>query len=113
MDLGVVANRKNIATELMLPVKMMEYIALGIPVAASRLRAIEYYFDDEMVGYFEPESVDSLAERILALYRDPSRRRNQAEKARAFLERYGWEKHQFELLNLYRDLSLKKENVEC
>ena len=72
-----------------------------------------YYFDDEMVGYFEPESVDSLAEQILALYRDPSRRRNQTEKARAFLDRYGWEKHQFDLLNLYRDLSQKKENVEC
>jgi glycosyltransferase involved in cell wall biosynthesis len=113
MDLGIIANRKNIATDLMLPVKMMEYIVLGIPVAASRLRAIEYYFDDEMVGYFEPESVDSLAERVLALYRDPARRRNQTEKARAFLDRYGWEKHQFDLLNLYRDLSLKEENAEC
>jgi glycosyltransferase involved in cell wall biosynthesis len=109
MDLGIIANRKNLATELMLPVKMMEYIALGIPVVAPRLKAIEYYFDKEMVGYFEPESIDSLAGRILALYKNDSQRKRQTEKARAFLEQYGWENHQFDLLNLYKHLYQQKE----
>jgi glycosyltransferase involved in cell wall biosynthesis len=111
MDLGIIANRKSIATELMLPVKMMEYIALGIPVVAPRLRAIEYYFDKEMVGFFEPESVESLAGRVLSLYKDAAQRKKQAEKARVFLERYGWENHQTDLLNLYWQINGHKERM--
>ena len=44
MDLVVVPNRRNVATDLMLPVKMLEGIAMGIPVVAPRLRTIEHYF---------------------------------------------------------------------
>lgn len=104
MDLGVVGNRKNIATELMLPVKMLEYIALGIPVVVPRLKGIEYYFSDEMVSYYEPENVDSMAGAVLRLYKDRSMRKKQAEKAKAFLDQYGWKKHQMGLIGLYESL---------
>ncbi len=104
MDLGIIGNRKNIATEIMLPVKMLEYVAIGIPVVVPRLKAIEQYFSDDMVCYFEPENVDSMASAILKLYQDKSLRREQAEKAKAFLAQYGWEKHQVDLINLYREI---------
>lgn len=104
MDLGVIANRKNIATEFMLPVKMLEYVSLNIPVVASRLKTIEYYFTNEMVSYFEPENVDSLALKILEAYKDAPKRKTQAQMARKFLERYGWEKRQMDLINLFDKL---------
>lgn len=104
MDVGIVANRKNVATEQMLPVKMLEYIALNIPVVVPRLKAIQYYFTDDMVSYFEPDNIDSLFHAILNLFNDEHRRKSQAEKAKAFLDRYGWEKHKLELINLYRDI---------
>lgn len=104
MDLGVVANRKSIATELMLPVKMLEYIALEIPVVVPKLKTIQYYFDDDMVAYFEPEDVDSLAGAILKLYSNEAKRKKQVQSAKRFLELYGWEKHQYDLINLYRNL---------
>jgi glycosyltransferase involved in cell wall biosynthesis len=88
----------------MLPVKMLEYVALGIPVIVPRLKAIEFYFDDEMVSYFEAEDVDSLADRILELYMDESRRKSQVQKAKRFLEKYGWPRHQHELLEVYKQL---------
>lgn len=104
MDVGIIANRENAATELMLPVKLLEYVALGIPVVAPKLRAIKYYFTDDMITYFEPENVDSLAQAILNMLNDESRRKAQAEKAKAFLDQYGWEKHRNDLINLYREL---------
>ncbi len=104
MHLGVISNRKNIATELMLPVKMIEYITLSIPVIAPRLKTIQYYFSEEMVRYFEPEDVDSLAEAILDLYHNESKRTNQAKAAKGFIEKYGWEKQQMGLINLYKEL---------
>ena len=85
MDCGVIPNRINKATELQLPVKMLEYICLGMPVIASRLRTIEYYFDDDMVSYFEPENIDSMADTVLVMYRDEKRRKKQTKKAMFFL----------------------------
>ena len=64
----------------------------------------KYYFNDEMISYFEPENVDSMAAAILKLYQDQTLRERQVKKANAFLERYGWETHKMELINLYRSL---------
>lgn len=104
MDIGIVANRKNSATELMLPVKLLEYVALNIPAIAPKLKTIEYYFTDEMVSYFEPGNIDSLIKALSDLCKDKAKRENQALKARAFLEQYGWEKHKMDLINMYREI---------
>jgi glycosyltransferase involved in cell wall biosynthesis len=104
MDLGVVGNRKSIATDLMLPVKMLEYIALHIPVVVPRLQTVQYYFSDEMVSYFEPEDSNDLAASILALYQNKEKREKQARSARTFLDQFGWEIHQKDFLDLYSRL---------
>ena len=60
----------------MLPVKLLEYVSLGIPAVVPRLKTIEHYFSDDMVAYYEPEDVESLADAIYRLYREPERRRD-------------------------------------
>jgi glycosyltransferase involved in cell wall biosynthesis len=104
MNLGIVSNRKGVATDLMLPVKMLEYIALGIPVVAPRLKCIQYYFSEEMVSFFEAGDVDSMAEVIMELFEDPARRQQQAQNARVFLDRYGWGNHKNDLIAMYDNL---------
>lgn len=104
MDVGVIANRKDPATELMLPVKMLEYMVLGIPVVAPSLQAIQYYFDKKMVQYYEPENVDSLAGAIRQLYQEKDRKKAQGQASGRFFDTYGWEKHKFDLIDLYRQL---------
>lgn len=104
MDLGVIGNRKNIATDLMLPVKMLEYIALNIPVVVPRLQTVAYYFSDEMVSYFEPDDSDAMAESILDLYQNREKREKQVRAARRFLDQFGWKMHQKDFLDLYSRL---------
>ena len=104
MDLGVVGNRTSRASQLMLPVKLLEYVALEVPVVAPRLKAIEYYFSNEMLAYYEPNDIDSMAAQIVGLYNDRQWRTAQAEKAKEFLQEYGWDKGQMELLGFYNSL---------
>jgi glycosyltransferase involved in cell wall biosynthesis len=104
MDLGVIGNRQSVATDLMLPVKMIECIALGIPVVVPKLQTINYYFTEKMVKYFMPEDVDSLASAIIDLYRKPSERHSQAASALKFLDTYGWERHKRNLLDYYQQI---------
>jgi glycosyltransferase involved in cell wall biosynthesis len=105
MHLGVISNRRNLATELMLPVKMLEYICLDIPVVAPPLKTIRHYFSDDMLSFFEAGDVDSLSAAILENYRDKQRRFSKARRARAFLDHYGWQRHKQDLIDLYGSLT--------
>lgn len=104
MDAGVVGNRRSPAGELMLPVKLLEFAALGIPAVVPRLATINYYFSDEMVAYYEPEDVTSMAHAIWGLVCDETRRREQPRKAAEFLREHGWHRQGQELVNFYRAL---------
>lgn len=89
---GIVPNIASESTHLMLPVKLLEYAALGIPVVASRLKTIEHYFGDRAVAFFEPGNARDLAVRLEELYRDPARGLELARNAGAALERISFEK---------------------
>jgi glycosyltransferase involved in cell wall biosynthesis len=104
MDAVVIPNRRNAATELMLPVKMMEGIALGLAVFAPRLKAIEHYFDADQMFYFEPDDADSLGEAIAAAYHDRCECDRRARNAQRFGERFSWNTHRMDLIGMYRSL---------
>ena len=104
MDFGVLGNRRTVAGDLMLPVKLLEYVALGIPVVVPRLRTIANYFADDMVSYYEPDDVDSMADAIYRLHCQPDLCREQARKAGSFLRDYGWERQGPELVSFYERL---------
>lgn len=107
MDLEIVTNRRNPASDLMLPVKLMESVALGLPVVTARLRTIEHYFSDDMVYFFEPEVLESLIETIFEAYRDQDVSRAKARNAKRFLDKYGWSTHKQDLFDLYSKLEQK------
>lgn len=89
MDLGIIGNRRNLACDTyMLPVKLLEYVYLGIPVIAPRLEIIKYYFDETMVRFYEPENVEQLADAIVELFHRRDARERQAHEALNFYQRY-------------------------
>jgi glycosyltransferase involved in cell wall biosynthesis len=83
--IGVVPTLRDHFTELLLPVKLLECVHMGLPVAASRLPVIERYFSDDEILFFEPGAPDSLAEAILEIRRDPAAARERAAAASARL----------------------------
>lgn len=99
-DLGVIPTREEIGTRYMLPTKLLEYAALGIPAVVAPTHTIRYYFDESQVAFFTPGSAESLAEVILSLHGDPAARARLAAGAARFGERYAWPRHKQVYLDL-------------
>ncbi len=101
MDAGIVPNRKTLATDkFMMPVKLMEYVYLQIPVIAPRLQIIQYYFDNTMVKFFEPGNAKDLARAIVELYENPEERKNLVLNANKFIEKHNWKSQEKEYARL-------------
>ncbi len=89
-DLGIVPYRDDPFTDGLLPTKLMEYAAVGLPAIAARTSAIESYFENTMVEFFTPGSVDDLVRCLLQLSRSPERLMELAGGSRRFNDRYSW-----------------------
>lgn len=101
MDLGVVGNRRSLATEkFMMPVKLLEYTYLKIPVVAPRLEIIQSYFNERMIKYYEPENADDLARCIVELYKCPGERDSFVKNASSFYEKHSWKTQATEYVKL-------------
>ena len=90
-DLGVVPLIYDAFTRYMLPVKLLEYVHLGVPVVATRTETIEFYFDDSMISFFPSGDENVLAERIVDLYEHPEKRQELAENVKRFSQTMTWE----------------------
>ena len=90
-DLGVVPNRADVFTDGILPTKLMEYAALGIPAVVSRTTATQAYFDESMVRYVTPGDVEELTRALGELVADPRARLELATNAQRFSDRHRWE----------------------
>lgn len=90
VDVGLVPNHASSATHLMLPVKLLDYAAMGIPTIAARLRTVEHYFHANAVRFFEPGNSAALAGAIYELYCDPERRIRFAMHAKQTIQAIGW-----------------------
>ena len=88
-DCGVVPMPQNVETDLIHTYKMQEYMALGIPVIISRLKAVEATYDGASVCFFEPGNELDLARAIIRLYDHPRARYDLAKNALKAYETYG------------------------
>ncbi len=90
-SVGIIPNRQDPATELMLPVKLLEYLYCGIAVVAPKLDAIEHYFPEDSIAYYSPGDVQSCAKAICAVLGEPSRREKQASLREDFFKNFAWD----------------------
>jgi glycosyltransferase involved in cell wall biosynthesis len=108
-DVGIVAQKSSPYSNLVHTNKMYEFIAIGKPVLASRLRSVEAYFGEDALRYFEPGDPKSLAEGIMDLYQHPAKRQALVENAHKLYNQYKWEKQKEIYLSVFRELLNESE----
>jgi glycosyltransferase involved in cell wall biosynthesis len=88
--IGVIPLLADTFTNYMLPTKLLEYVAMGVPVICSDLLSVRDYFGEGEVRYVKPGDVQDLATALRQLLSDPALRRQLATAAASFYDRYSW-----------------------
>ncbi len=92
--LGVIPTRRDVSTECMLPTKLLEYLALGVPFIVSPTRAVRHYFGEEQPFYLGEISPEGVAAKIVwAREHYEELRALTGEVARSFFCECNWENH--------------------
>ncbi|HET9587364.1 MAG TPA: glycosyltransferase [Anaerolineales bacterium] len=86
----IIPNRSDLFTAELLPTKLLEYVALHVPVIAARTPGIETYFDENMVQFFKPEDVNALRDAIIYFYESREQREQLAKASARFNHKYSW-----------------------
>jgi glycosyltransferase involved in cell wall biosynthesis len=108
-QIGLVPNRDD-QEDSVLPTKLLEYVAVGIPAIASRTRTVRRFFDDGNVELVEVGDIEGMAQAILRLAADPKRRRQLVENAHRWEAEYGWPVNKKHLYRTVDALTFEKRS---
>jgi glycosyltransferase involved in cell wall biosynthesis len=87
---GVIPNRGTRLNRFALSSKLLEYVALGIPVVVAHLETLAAHFAPDEVTFFEPGNVSSLADALAWVAEHPAEAREKCDRARRRAEAYSW-----------------------
>jgi len=87
------------------PNKILEYIAAGLPIAASDLPDIKSVVDRYQIGTtFDPSSPQDIARAIDYILADKAKYNRMRENSIVAADQYTWENESQKLLNIYKGL---------
>ncbi len=104
-NVGIVPLVISAITNHALPLKLLEYISLGLPVVSVRNVAISYYLKEEDCLFFEPNNVGSLTSVLDRLAEEPALLRRYRERSLAIRERFLWSREKQKYMELLSTLS--------
>ena len=97
-DIGVV----SIVSDYLLPNKLFEYIALGIPVVCADWDTIRPYFDNDQLTYYNAGDPEDLADKLLYVKNNYQESMTKARKAYMhFKTNYSWSVIKNKYLTIY------------
>ncbi|MDQ6669995.1 MAG: glycosyltransferase family 4 protein [Chloroflexota bacterium] len=89
-DAAIVPHRADAFTDTILPNKLLEYLALGLPTIVTRTRTVLWHVPEDTVEYCEPNDVDEMVRAIERVWGDRAHRAELALRARAFSREHSW-----------------------
>lgn len=107
IDLGVVPKRSDTFGNEAFSTKIMEFMAMGVPVLAARTRIDQHYFNNDLVEFFESGNARDLAAKIEFLVNRPDRREQLSAACSTFIAQNNWDVRKQEYLEIIDRLVAK------
>jgi glycosyltransferase involved in cell wall biosynthesis len=102
-DCGIISNRPSEINRFILPNKLFEYVALGIPVVSARLETVAAHFDDGELTFCRPGDPASLADAIAWVMDQRAAAMQKSVRAQARAECYRWDRSRIRYLDVLHD----------
>jgi glycosyltransferase involved in cell wall biosynthesis len=99
-DLGIVPKRGDDFGGEAFSTKILEFMALGVPMLVAETKIDRRYFNDSLVTFFKNGDEKDLAEKILMLAADRALLKKQSMMALQFIEKNNWDVKKDEYLKL-------------
>jgi glycosyltransferase involved in cell wall biosynthesis len=103
-DVGIVPKRAVSFGNEAFSTKILEFMAVGVPVIACSTKIDRYYFNDSQILFFQSEDTDDLAEKMERIINDPALRARLVEKSSAYIRENNWDVKRNEYFELLRSL---------
>ena len=100
---GIGPLKLTTVTENALPIKVLEYMAAGLPVIAKIGTLPKEVLENEKNGFFVDEPLD-LAEKIVTILENEEKRRKMSEESLIMIEKFSWEKIVTRILDIQKSL---------
>jgi glycosyltransferase involved in cell wall biosynthesis len=104
-NVGLVPLEISSVTNYALPLKLLEYISMGLPVVTVRSYAISYYFNEEDCIFFDWNDPASLSAVLDKIAENPEILLHYRERAVALRGRFGWSSEKKKYVELLRQVS--------
>jgi len=101
-DVGIVPKRSDSFGNEAFSTKVMEFMAMGLPVIVSDTKIDQFYFNESLVIFFKAGDELDLAEKILSLYYNRTLRQQLIDNGLQFIKSNNWkakEKIYFQIIN--------------
>jgi glycosyltransferase involved in cell wall biosynthesis len=106
VDLGIVPKRKDNFGNEAFSTKILEFMAMGVPVIVSDTMIDKYYFDNSVVKFFRSGDDDDLARCMMEMIENSKARKLQIENATRFIKDFDWDARRHEYLDLVDGLTV-------
>ncbi len=104
-DIGIVSYKKSISTDYSLPVKLMEYIFMELPILSVSNRVMDYYFADYELFYYRSDDAESFAKELTKLIENKNLLLESKFKLQDIKKRMNWKDEKIKLKKIFTDLS--------
>ena len=104
-NVGLVPLEISSVTNYALPLKLLEYTSMGLPVVTVRSYAISYYFSEEDCIFFDWNDPESLGAALDRIAENPEILLEYRERAVALRGRFAWSGEKKKYVELLRQLS--------